>query len=79
MSNLQHVYLPRRRPCFECSSQLYYVKGKGYYAVIVEVNGSPQYMHKQCAESRDDPHFVEYVEEVLDAKEHRRETGYRNW
>lgn len=77
--SIPHIFLLRRRPCFECSLQLKYVKGKGYYAVIVMVNGNPQYMHNQCAESRDDPHFVEYVEEVLDAKEHRRSIDYRNW
>jgi hypothetical protein len=75
--NIAYVYLPRRRPCFECSLSLYYMKGKGYYAAIIEVNGNPQYMHKQCALERDREDFVDYVEDVLDAKEFRRRTDYR--
>lgn len=73
---MSHIYLDRRRPCFECSLSLQRVKGKGYYAVIVDVNGIPQYMHRLCAEMRDDPEFVEYVEGVIDSKEMRRRDGY---
>lgn len=70
------TFLPRRRPCFECSLSLRYVNGKGYYAVIVNVNGNDEYMHKWCAENRENEYFLEYVEDVLDAKQKRRDRGY---